>query len=152
MFEYRVTKYDPKFRDPSGVYVRDEWTRYSDVGRSVSLDDYLFVEANYVNVAVSFLREACVERLRMQDVENSHRTAGVPDEGTALESQYWVGAFRSVLREDYWCRFESDEAFVHFGWDYYMYIGVTRDCPGARGMAESSGLFIEECSSPYAAR
>jgi hypothetical protein len=33
MFEYRVTKYDPAHRAASGAY-RDEWTSFSDIGRS----------------------------------------------------------------------------------------------------------------------
>ena len=33
-FQFRVTKYDPRFRDPSGAYMREEWTAVSDIGRT----------------------------------------------------------------------------------------------------------------------
>jgi hypothetical protein len=33
---YRVTKYDPENRDAEGNYLIDEWTSFSDVGRTFS--------------------------------------------------------------------------------------------------------------------
>jgi hypothetical protein len=30
---------------------------------------------------------------------------------------------RLILREKLWCKLESKDMFVHFGYDYYMYIG-----------------------------
>jgi hypothetical protein len=45
---------------------------------------------------------------------------------------------------------EADRtAFIHVGWDYYMYIGVPTDCPASDRLAAASGLFVEECESPY---
>jgi len=32
--EYRVTKYDPAWRDASGAYIVDEWTSVTDIGRA----------------------------------------------------------------------------------------------------------------------
>jgi hypothetical protein len=36
---------------------------------------------------------------------------------------------RRILREEFWCRLEGSKGFVHFGWDYYMYIGVPIAAP-----------------------
>jgi hypothetical protein len=44
---------------------------------------------------------------------------------------------------------EGGEGFIHFGWDYYMYIGVPHPCPTARVRAADLGLYIEEFASPY---
>jgi hypothetical protein len=57
---------------------------------------------------------------------------------------------RSLLREEYWCRLESETAFVHVGWDYYMYISVLKSCPLAESIAQNRGLFVEQFRSPYA--
>jgi hypothetical protein len=55
-----------------------------------------------------------------------------------------------ILREEFWCRFEGSNGFIHFGWDYYMYIGVSHPCPTARARATELGLYVEEFASPYA--
>ena len=50
----RITKYDPKNRDHNGWYIRDEWTDYSDIGKSLegkalTRDEYLQVESAYIS-------------------------------------------------------------------------------------------------------
>lgn len=149
MKEYRITKYDPRHRDASGAYLRDEWTSYSDVGRSVSLEEYLATEARYVEIAVAFLTEAGVKSLEACEVENGRGAVAAPTEGAIFAPAEWAAAFRSVLREEWWCRFESDAGFVHFGCDYYMYIGVNRLEAAVEGGALPSGLFVEPFASPY---
>jgi hypothetical protein len=56
---------------------------------------------------------------------------------------------RRVLREEFWCRLEGPEAFVHFGYDYYLYVGVPRACPEAEQATRRAGLFVESFRSPY---
>ncbi len=53
MFDWRVTKYDPKNRDHNGWYVKDEWTDYSDIGKSfegkrLTFWEYFNVESKYI--------------------------------------------------------------------------------------------------------
>ena len=57
---YRITKYDPAFRD-NGIYTRDEWTSISDVGKTYngvpfSMDEYVKVESNYIACVKSIMR------------------------------------------------------------------------------------------------
>jgi len=47
------------------------------------------------------------------------------------------------------CRLEGADAFVHVGWDYYMYVGVPRPCPAACRQANDLGLYVEDFASPY---
>jgi hypothetical protein len=47
------------------------------------------------------------------------------------------------------CRLQADHGFVHFRWDYYMYLGVPRPCPVAERTASELGLYVEEFASPY---
>ena len=57
--QYRVTKYNPAFRDQSGAYTKDEWTFFGQIGRTFSgvpftFDEYERVEQAYVQTALSF--------------------------------------------------------------------------------------------------
>ena len=57
-----------------------------------------------------------------------------------------------VLREEFWCRFEGQDAFVHVGYDYYMYVAVPHAVPQAVLLAQQVGLFVEPFESPYRIR
>jgi hypothetical protein len=58
---------------------------------------------------------------------------------------------RALLREEYWCKLESDSAYIHVGYDYYMYVGVPAECREAVAEATRLGLFVEPMQSPYEA-
>jgi hypothetical protein len=57
-------------------------------------------------------------------------------------------AMRPNLREEFWCRLEGRRSFLHFGWDFYVYIDVPNPCPGAEARATELGLYVEEFESP----
>ena len=155
MNEYRVTKYNPAFRDSSGAYTRDEWTSVGDVGRAfdgveLTRGEYERVEDAYVTAALAFMREAAVAQLSVRGLENA-RGLPIPfAEGDALPLEQIPEVLRGVLREEFWCRLEADDALVHVGWDYYMYLGVPRPCPTTRRQVENLGLYVEDFASPYA--
>jgi hypothetical protein len=153
VLEYRVTKYNPAFRDSSGAYTRDEWTAASDVGRSfgglvLTPEEYQKVEDAYVAVALSFLRESGQSSLAVGGLEDR----GYPiefREGSVLGWEQLGPVIRSVLREEFWCLLEGQAGYLHFGRDYYMYVGVPYPCPGSQELARRLGLFVEEYPSPY---
>jgi hypothetical protein len=154
LFEYRVTKYDPAFRDASGAYIRDEWTSVSDIGRSfgaavLTCDAYQRVEDAYVAVALAFLREAGVSGLTIAGLENHSELPLSFGEGSLLLPEQTGEVIRQVLREKFWCRLDGRGAFIHLGYDYYMYVGVRRACPEAEQLAKELGLFAEPFPSPY---
>jgi hypothetical protein len=154
LFEFRVTKYDPAYRDRHGAYTRDEWTSVSDIGQAfggsvLTEAEYRRVEDAYATAAVAFLREAGVPSLAVAGLEN-HEAVPLPfAEGSALDLAEIDGVVRGVLREEFWCRLEGEGAFVHIGWDYYMYVGVPQECAGAVILARRFGLFVEPFRSPY---
>jgi hypothetical protein len=154
VFEFRVTKYDPAYRDESGAYQRDEWTAFSDIGKSFNGDiltqeEYQRVEDAYVSSALSFLREAGRSLLVVVGLENNRGSPLAPLEGSVLQEPQLGEVIRNVLREKFWCRLEGDDCFLHFGWDYYVYIGVPLRCEQSRTLASRLGLFVEEFASPY---
>ncbi len=154
MIEYRVTKYDPALRDARGAYIADEWTIFKDIGRTfggvVLIEgEYLRVEQAYINSATAFLREGGINSLTVEGIENHKGLALEFGEGSVLSLERVGDVIRRILREEFWCRLECQGGFVHFGWDYYMYIGVPHRCPEAELLAEGLGLYPEEFSSPY---
>ena len=154
MPEFRITKYDPRHRNAEGAYNRDEWTAFSHIGREfggqVLTDaEYRRVEEAYVAVALAFLREAGCHALVAQGVENAGGSIYAPAEGERLSLVRLGDVIRRILREEFWCRLQGDNGFIHIGWDYYLYLGVEQECPEARRLAAERVLFVEPCVSPY---
>jgi hypothetical protein len=153
--EYRVTKYNPALRDHSGAYTKVEWVSFTQIGQTFSgvlltADEYERVEEAYVQAAVSFLRESGLSSMRVAGLEN-HRVQSLDFQNDSVLPLDRIGEIiPRILREEFWCRFEGSNGFIHFGWDYYMYIGVSHPCPTARARATELGLYVEEFASPYA--
>jgi hypothetical protein len=154
VLQFRVTKYNPAFRNAEGAYTRDEWTSSSDIGRTI--DGSLLTEAEYkrtedayVRAATEFLRESGITSLFVAGVENSAGDNSVPTEGHQLNLSQIGETIRRLLREDFWCRLEDRNSFVHIGYEYYMYVAVPQTCPRAETLAQRLGLFVEQFESPY---
>jgi hypothetical protein len=157
MFEDRVTKYDPAFRDREGRYLREEWTSVGDIDRPfggvvLTREDYQRVENSHVEAALAFIREAGCGSLLAVGVENHGGSPSAPAEDESLSGPRLEEAIRRLLREEFWCRLEGDGCFLHFGYDYYLYVGVPASCPQACGVASRLGLFVEEFASPHRQR
>jgi hypothetical protein len=153
MFEYRVTKYDPARRDARGAYTGEDWTSFDDIGRTfagaeLTPGDYQRVEDAYVSVALAFLREAGVKALSVEGLEARESPPPVAA-GISLSLSEAAQVIRRVLREELWCRLEGQSAFIHFGYDYYMYVGAPRPYPEAETLARRAGLYVEALRSPY---
>jgi hypothetical protein len=152
--EFRVTKYDPAFRNSGGAYSRDDWTSIDDIGRPFSgviltEAEYRRAEDAYVAAAVAFMREAGVPSLAVAGLEN-HADAPLPfSDGVILGLDDAAAVVRLVLREELWCRLEGPGAFIHLGYDFYMYIGIPRACPEVEQLARRLGLFVEPFQSPH---
>lgn len=154
MHRFRVTKYDPSLRAETGAYTKNEWTSFSDVGRqfdgeTLSEAEYLRVESAYVEAARAFLGEDGASEFRVVGLEIRGDRPNPPIEGSLVPVHQVESIARSVLRNEFWCKLEADGQFLHFGWDYYMYVGVVSPCERAIQQATDLGLFVEEYDSPY---
>jgi hypothetical protein len=152
--EYRVTKYDPAFRDQSGAYTKVEWTLFKQIGQTFSgvlltSDEYGRVEEAYIQAAMSFLSESGLLSMRVAGLENPQKQTLDFQNNSVLSLDRIGEIIRRILRDEFWCRLEGSDGFIHFGWDYYMYIGVPHPCPAARARAAELGLYVEEFASPY---
>jgi len=168
-YQWRVTKYNPDFRDENGYYTLiEEWTCPSEIGKTINgkvftLDEYLQIEAAYINSAIKFIEESGINSLRILRLEcnisEEDRTSLLYEkefEKLVLKEDLLVNKneirliCKMVLRNFLWCElFSKDNFFVHFGWDYYMYIGSFVNCSTAIEFAENNGLFVEKIQSPH---
>lgn len=151
--QYRVTKFDPANRNEAGHYIADEWYLHSQVGDTfggvlLTEDEYLRTEGAYISTAVRFHADAGQPDIFAISVEDNRRL-GAPAEGSLITVDQLPALCRAMIREDYWCRIEGRDFFIHFGYDFYMYIGTCAATEQTLGFARSLGLFPEPFVSPY---
>ena len=155
--QYRVTKYNPANRNLKGIYRADEWTSCGDIGHvfagvELTPDGYQKVEDAYVAAALEFLKESGCQSLHIVGLENSrgYSEFGLDlMDGTSLALPDIDRVVRLNLQEKIWCKLEDAGIFIHFGYDYYMYLGVPSPSVDAARFAQSLGLFVEMYASPY---
>ncbi len=149
--QYRITKYNPIYR-MNGIYTKDEWISMYDVGKmydgkTFTFEEYLTVEKSYLNVIKKILQEVNIKRVIIKQGENMYSKLN----NSVLCSQEEVLLVaRGCLREEFWCKLVSKDFFVHFGYDYYMYIGANIEEDHMSEIARENGLFSELIQqSPY---
>ena len=74
MVNYRITKYNPKKRDESGIYKdENEWTSISDIGnpkyRNVGFEEYEKVENSYIEAIRLILIEQKIDTVKVDSIE-----------------------------------------------------------------------------------
>lgn len=171
MFQWRVTKYNPTHRNGEGAYQLVDWTAASDIGTMFSgsvleAREYLEVEDAYVSTVSDFMRDAGLQSLEIEEIERldddqaSLTRLGLepipfaaetllPDQ--KLDMEEVASITRLALRALLWCKLRGAGGFyVHFGHDFYMYIGSPLPSHEARAAAAQRGLFVERKRSPYA--
>jgi len=167
-YQWRITKYNPAYRNAEGHYLRDEWTSASDIGKSfhgeiLTLDDYLQVENAYVDTVMKFLEVYQIENVRLihletyglSDVDKSSPLYDAAFDTIPLAEDMLVTiaqipiVCKMVLREFIHCQLITEDFFVQFGYDYYMFIGANSIQQEALQFASEQCLFVEQMMSPY---
>ncbi len=146
VYSFRITKYATLGSNGARTSPPSEWTGFSDVGRKVTLADYLQVEAAYLRI----LETACIA-----SGTTALQVRALEGEGTRdVTDGQWLGLTealemaRQVLREACWCMLAAERMEVHFGYDYYLYVAAADDILTALERTEP-GLFVERYPSPY---
>ncbi|MBO2009591.1 hypothetical protein [Hymenobacter negativus] len=157
-FYKRVTKYNPLFRNGQGHYLPDEWTAISDVGNEFAgqrllLDEYLAVEARYVQAVQLFfagsghvgLESAEIRWLGDADGSLQEVFQRVESGVRAFPASDLGALVALALRECLWFRLVDDTGTraVEFGYDYYMYLGFEAPDPECFQRIEQLPLFVE---------
>lgn len=149
MNQYRITKYNPDKRDNYGNYQdQNEWTDFSDVGKSVVINDYEIIEKAYIDTAIDFITHNDIKSLKVTELEDYDNKSKF-SENKIVALDLLEPLLRSLLRGEFWCKLESKNGFIHIGHDFYMYIGVTEENNLVKSKAIDRGLFVEEQPSPY---
>lgn len=151
MTEYRITKYDPENRI-DGKYALNEWTSMSDIGESfddgvLTRDQYMQVEQNYVDCCLELLRKAGISQLMVCSPEYYDERTQLPD--VLSEEEAIRKAIRCCLQEKCWAKLENKDFFIHFGYDYNMYVGTGLPAAVVQDTSRKYELFCEVKSSPY---
>jgi hypothetical protein len=168
MNTYRVTKYNPKYRDKEGAFTKDDWTSISDIGKTfenktISATDYKTVENKYINAIKLILIELSIEYCTVESLfkneldETSNKESIYSrfdfevysniNEGDSMDINKTLTVARLMLREDLWGNIESPlkELIIEFGYDYYMYFKTAKDLSSLIPIIEHEiGLFVEE--------
>ena len=161
MREYRLTKYNPLFRNEKGFYEPEEWTFFAQVGTEVAgneltLAEYEATEAAYIQVMISLFERAKAGPFRVSAKvvpfrvsEGQLPPAALPD-GSEVPLSSLPAVLRSLLREEFWCRLTDRKgSFVHVGWDFYVYLGLPSQLESPEAVAQEHHLFLERCVSPH---
>jgi hypothetical protein len=165
---WRITKYDSNKRNSQGWFIEDTWTSYSDVGslyqgERLTYDEYIRVENLYTNAIMQFMKSLNVSHLQIKGLENHDSINEDPSvdkaevmfvnalkENDLLSLDQVKMASKLILREYFSCKLISKHImFVHFGYDYYMYIGSSLECKDTLQKVRESGLYVENFESPY---
>lgn len=167
MFCWRITKYDPQYRDCNDAYIKNEWTSYSDIGKTFEstkffFNEYIKIEDMYVSTIFSFMKCLNLDVLQVISLEkdlplqkDSDCSSLMLDEISSIKNGDLINKklieiiTRLTLREKLWCKLEVHDMYVHFGYDYYMYIGSSKACKSSIIKIEKWGLFVESYESPY---
>ena len=167
MYYWRVTKYNPIYRDAQGRYTREEWTSIEDIGKlykgeELTVEEYEVIENAYVEAVVFAMKQLELETLKVTELETGEYTVykGVSD----LTSEHFYKTVQNnkdvsiddvphlvklILREIIWAKLVSDDLCVHFGYDYYMYFIIKKKLEKVIRHISEKGLFIEDFKSPY---
>lgn len=157
MYMWRITKYNPEFRNSNGVFIKDDWSSYSDIGKMYqgkmfTTEVYQKYENMYVDAIITLMRGSKLSNLRLVDLEIYEEINKI-DSSLILDEAQIKELVPEVLKERAWCKLEhANLFFVHFGYDYNMYIGSSCSCKEELRSIQESGLYVEEFESPYLQR
>lgn len=143
-YSYKITKYNPSY---SKEIIREEWTSYHDIGKSVSMEEYLLIENEYIESVIGICKCIKTKFLKIKDLEIYNDSLDLV-ENKKIEIPELKDILRLVLREELWCKLVSKECQFHFGYDYYMYFVSSEDYTSClKNISEM--LYIEKFRSPY---
>ena len=110
-YEFRITKYNPRLRNKSGHYLIDEWTEYSDIGKSfngiiLTMNEYRNFENRYINSAIMMLTEAGIDEMIVENLENNKGSKGIRNNQLVPIGEIPI-VIKSILRNKYWCKLRA---------------------------------------------
>ena len=149
MAHFRITKYNPANRDADGTYNKPkEWTNFSDVGSSVTLEKYEKIEMGYIDTIVQIFKFCKIDTFSISGLENRSSESS-HKEGDVVDLNELKKVMKAIFRGEYWCRLKNNRSFIHFGDDFYMYVGAPDVPEFIKKSITKRSLFLEPFKSPH---
>lgn len=151
MTEYRISKYNPQKRK-KGIYPVHEWTSICDIGkvfdgRILTDSQYKITEQAYIDCCIEILQKSGISKLTVSSTEYYDNEIHFPN---ILDTEIDIRmVIMYCLQERCWTKLETNNFFIHFGYDYYVYIGTKLPYILVEETAKKYNLFCEVFSSPY---
>lgn len=152
MYEYQISKYDPKYR-VNGIYIRNEWSGETDIGKffedgKLTRQEYDAVLDSYVECAMEILSCDHIEQMTISDIE-IYADDVVWQEKEVVKKDRIASVIYDCMHEKCWCRLSYGETFIHFGYELYMYIGCGMEYDKLASICTQHNLFAIKKESPY---
>ncbi len=96
--DYVIIKYDPKFRNENGGYLKDEWTAISDIGEEFdsivfTYEEYIKIENKYVEAVFLTMEYLNSKRIKISHIykfkdsqKRRLKKYGTPDSAALINS------------------------------------------------------------------
>lgn len=159
---YRITKYNPAFRNEQGFYTKKDWTSISDIGKTfdegiLTIEEYKQIEDAYVNAINIILQENDISKMTVCKLEKNDCIEEYILSQKDKELYATIFDFsklvlndvetiiRLALRELIWCTLSchTKKLEIEFGYDYYMYVRCDEISVSAQKRISEYGLFVE---------
>ena len=128
--QYVISKYDPAYRI-NGIYTKEEWTDYSDIGRIsggrlLTEEEYLTVESRYLSAVNDLLDQLGIDQMELQHLEVYGRMRWlrrVLKLYSRTKDRVGILSFlQGCLRNKYWGELHHPALTIFTGYDYYLTI------------------------------
>lgn len=141
---YRITKYFTYTN--AGFLADDGWSSYSDVPDKITLEQYLKVEQQYIQIILDICKTQNIHFLRIKQLSDWQKKSPYRNRHK-IPLAHLPEFLRGLLRENYWCKLTHFKCEFHFGYDYYLYCLSQEDLFDF--IQSVSPLNIERFKSPY---
>lgn len=172
MPNYRIIKYNPANVDKNNNIISDEWISFSDIGKKMdntvlTFEAYKKIEKAYIDTILNLMNYNGITELTIKGIEkydeniewNSDDDFSSKEavelfkrleNGMTITAGTLEKVCKLILREYFWCKLEYKDIFyVHFGFDYYMYIGCQNVSRDFSKEVRDRGIYADEFESPY---
>ena len=162
MISYRISKYNPQYRDSDGAYKKNEWTSICDIGKIfpegiLNENEYYETENKYVNTFREIIEFLNIDVLYIRNFEkhkNFSRTSLYKKHRILSVDEACV-FLTLCLRENCWGRLKAKQEkqfCAYVGYDYYLHIDTVGNFCAISDIATKNNLFCEMfCDGVYKA-
>ena len=143
----RISKYE----ENTNVHT-EEWTSISDIGKRygnnvLTYDEYLLIENHYLTCIDEIMTAANQATFRIENLEKYSKVQWKNNQ--LIDVSNMIRFVRDCLREKCWARLIGENSYVHIGYDFYIYVGVSIDLSTVFSIVKENQLHCKEMVSPY---